>query len=349
MILKFGEFILEGKNSEYLSFYAFDWDDNILNMLSVIHMEKKQGDSWIPVDVSTAEFTNVRNDKDNYRILNNNPEDAFSEFRDSGPRGSDAFMIDVEKSISLKRFGPAWNDFIECLTNGCLFAIITARGHESNTLKKGVEYIIDNILTDDQKSEMYSNLLKFLHMFNEIDPNLDRILKGVPSKNPVVINYLSLCDFVGVSAPSRGGSPSNPEKSKEEALLIFKDKINRYALSVGKKAKIGFSDDDVKNVKHIEDLIKNLKKERFPNIEVFLVKNTKDPNNITKSIRNMSENNPQGSGLESSVLPFTQFGNMTNTLYPSDAIDRQYDFKNRQIKHVKYLTKDSKKRKKKSS
>ena len=79
MIKKFNQFISESKDSEYLLYYAFDWDDNILNMPTVIHMEKKDGDSWIPVDVSTAEFAIVRNDKDNYRILNNNPDAAFSE------------------------------------------------------------------------------------------------------------------------------------------------------------------------------------------------------------------------------------------------------------------------------
>ena len=40
--------------------YSFDWDDNILNMPTHIHLEKMVGDEWIPVDVSTSEFAEMR-------------------------------------------------------------------------------------------------------------------------------------------------------------------------------------------------------------------------------------------------------------------------------------------------
>jgi hypothetical protein len=344
MIKKFNRFISESKESEYLLYYAFDWDDNILNMPTVIHMEKKDGDSWIPVDVSTAEFAIVRNDKENYRIFNNNPDLAFSEFRDDGPRGIDAFLIDVKKAISQKRFGPAWDDFIECLTHGSLFAIITARGHESEAIRKGIEWIIDNILTEEQQHQMYNYLLKYAHIFRVGEEvNYDRILKGTPSQNELIKIYLDNCDLVGISSPSRGGSPANPEKSKEDALMQFKAKINRFASSIGLKAKIGFSDDDLKNVKHIEDLIDNIKNEQFPNIVEYTVKGTKDPSAITKKVRSIvTETSHQTPGLESSVLKFTQFGNMTGTLYPKGPHDRQDDYKNQLNRKSEYLAKTSK-------
>lgn len=334
-ILKFGQFIQESKNPEYLTYYAFDWDDNILNMTTVIHMEKKEGDSWIPIDVSTSQFAVVRNDIKNYRTV----PDAFCEFRDFGPRGEDAFLIDTKKAISEKRFGPAWNDFIECLTHGSIFAIITARGHEEPAMKRVINYIIDEVLTPDQQNEMYNYLLKFAHMYREQD-TYDKILKTRPSENKLVQKYLNECDFVGVSSPSRGGSPANPEKSKEEALMQFNDKVNKFAHSVGIDAKIGFSDDDVKNVKHIEDLFANLHKERFPNIIQFVVKNTKNPEQVTKKVRTMKESSTPG--CESSVLPFTQFNNMTNKLYPSGPLDRQDDFKNQTRRQTEYLAKTSK-------
>ncbi len=332
-ILRFDQFIRESKDSDYLLYYAFDWDDNILRMTTVIHMEKKEGDSWIPVDVSTAEFAVVRNDIENYRTS----EDAFCEFRDSGPRGEDAFLIDVKDAISKNRFGPAWDDFIECLTHGSIFAIITARGHEIPAMRRGVEYIIDDVLTIEQQEQMYNYLLKYTYLYKDEENDQERILKGRTSENIVVKKYLDQCDFVGVSAPSRGGSPASPEKSKEIALLEFKDKVNKLAASIGLDAKIGFSDDDVKNVKHIEDLVDNLNKERFPNIIEFVVKNTKNPNDITKKVRVMEGTN-QGSGLESSVLSCTQFGNMTGRLYPSDKETRQDDYLNQSKRQVKYLS-----------
>jgi hypothetical protein len=331
----------ESSEEKYLRYYALDFDDNILNMPTVIHMDHLVDGEWIPTDVSTAEFAEVRGDKENWRTR----EDAFSEFKDNGPRGINAFIEDVKKAISMKRFGPAWNDFIECLNSGSLFAIITARGHESESMRKGIDWIIDNVLTEEQLYSMYSNLLKFAYLFNQ-DTTQERILKGKPSENKLVQEYLNNCDFVGVSSPSRGGSPDNPEKAKEEALLEFQDKIDDFASKRGLKAKIGFSDDDLKNVKHIEDLYANLSKERFPNIIEFTVKGTKNPESITKKVRVMeskiNETSQQAPGTENSVLKFTQFGNMAAQLNPQGPDQRQDDFDNQFKRQTKYLAKTSK-------
>lgn len=331
-ISRFANFIRESKDPDLLYYYAFDWDDNILHMPTCIHMEKKEGDSWNPIDVSTSDFAVVRHDLINYRL----PKDAFCEFRDTGPRGPSAFITDVKRALSDKKFGPAWLDFIECLTHGSLFAIITARGHEPESIKKGIEYILDEILTSDQQSKMYNYLLRYVYLYNE-DDGFDKILKSKPSENRLVQKYLNLCDLVGVASPSRGGDTANPEKAKEVALLEFKSKVNRLSSSIGMKAKIGFSDDDAKNVKHIEDLVQNLHKEKFPNIIQFVIKNTKNPKDIiTKSFSMVGEN--QEAGLESSVMPYTQFNNMTNRLYPSDGMSRMDDYANQRRRQTKYLS-----------
>jgi hypothetical protein len=60
----------------------------------------------------------VRGDSDNWRILNGDPSAASSEFQDNGPRGKEAFLLDVKKAITENRYAPAWEDFIECLTSG---------------------------------------------------------------------------------------------------------------------------------------------------------------------------------------------------------------------------------------
>ena len=354
MIKKFNHFISESRDSEYLLYYAFDWDDNILNMPTKIHMDHLVDGEWIPTKVSTAEFAEVRNDKDNWRI---DYDIAFNEFRDQGERGDNAFLEDTKSAISQSKFGPAWSDFIECLSNGSVFAIITARGHEAPAMRKGIEWIIDNVLTEEQLYQMYNQLLKFSYIFGETNIENERILRGQPSKNILMSSYLDSCEYVGVSSPSRGGSPDNPEKAKEDALLEFKSKVNDYAQKVGISAKIGFSDDDLKNVKHIEDLIDSLHNEQFPNIVEFVVKGTKDPENITKKVlnrENLTETAHQTPGMEGSVLKFTQFGNMAGQLNPSSQINRQDDFYNQFRRQIDYLaknkeiTKDMKKRKKSS-
>jgi hypothetical protein len=342
MIKKFSHFISESRESDYLLYYAFDWDDNILNMPTKIHMEHLVGGKWIPTEVSTAEFADVRNDKDNWRIDYNV---AFIEFRDQGERGDNAFLEDAKTAISQGKLGPAWDDFIECLSNGSIFAIITARGHESEPMRKGIEWIIDNVLTEDQIYQMYNQLMRYSYIFGEINVEYERILRGQPSQNKLVKAYLDSCEYVGVSSPSRGGSPDNPEKAKEDALLDFKTKVNDYAQRVGISAKIGFSDDDLKNVKHIEDLVDNLHNEQFPNIVEFVVKGTKDPSNITKKVLSredhLTETSQQATGMESSVLKFTQFGNMAGHLNPSGQDQRQDDFANQFKRQTKYLTKTS--------
>jgi hypothetical protein len=343
MISRFNQFISENSDSNILLYYAFDWDDNILRMPTMIRLEKKVGEQWIPTDVSTAEFAEVRNDKENYRYLNQSADEAFANFRDTGPLGGQVFLEDVKKAISANRFAPAWDDFIECLSNGSLFAIITARGHEPETMRIGTEWIIDNVLSEEQLFSMYNNLLKFSY-FYDISTDRERILKGVPSQNELIKLYLDNCDFIGVSAPSRGGTPDNPEKAKEEALLLFKSKVDRFAGQLGMKAMIGFSDDDLGNVAHIEELADKLNHEEFPNIIKFVVKGTKDPENITKKVTMMglTETSHQTPGLESSVLTCTQFGNMTNRLNPSGGLNRQDDFYNQFRKQVQYLAKNSK-------
>ncbi len=343
----FISFIKESE-SKIIKYYAFDWDDNIVNMPTVIHMEKLIDGDWVPTDVSTSEFAEVRGDKENWRLLSD-PEKSFSEFRDTGPRGEVAFLEDLKHAIELGNYGPAWDDFIECLTTGSLFAIITARGHEPKAIRTGIEWLLDNVLSPDQMYDMYNHLMKFAYLFRD-EEEFDRLLKGKPSENKLISKFLDSCDYVGVSAPSRGSdSASNPEKAKVNALLEFKTKVNDLCSQIGYKAMVGFSDDDLGNVKHIEDLVDSLTHEQFPNIIKYVVKGTNDPKNMTKTVRTMgppkdttlTETN-QAPGLESSIMPFSSFNNMTTRLYPSGEKNRQDDFANRFQKKTEKLAKMSK-------
>lgn len=345
--------------SKTLLYYAFDWDDNILNMTTVIHMEHLIDGEWIPEDVSTSKFAEVRGDKENWRILGGNTELAFSEFRDNGPRGVDAFLEDVKESISNGRFAPAWPKFIKCLTNGAIFAIITARGHEPEGMRKGIEYVIDEILDDTQKEDMYRHLLKFANLFKVPDvDSIPRILRGVASENILVKEYLDLCHLVGVSAPSRGGSPANPEASKEEALIDFIRDANMYASRIGYTAKVGFSDDDPGNVRHVIHALSkdDLNHEKmWPFVSKIVVIDTHIPDDVIETdikTRRRSDWNDQLVDLEAqkegmdplkqSVLGYTQFGNMTGKLYPKGPEGRQDDYANQLYRQEDYLKKLSK-------
>jgi len=294
-IFKYSD-IKESKDSRYLLFYAFDWDDNILHMPTEIITVDENGEE---VGIATNDFAKYRNliGKEPFeykgKMVVSFPKDkngdldfdrAFSNFRDFNPN---VFINDVKRAISDESYGPAWDDFVECLVHGSLFAIITARGHEPETIREAVEYIIDEVLDEDQKMEMYNYLMKYAYDFKSGE--FDRIPRGKFTDNDLVKLYLDNCDFVGVSAPSRGGTPDNPEKAKEEALVSFKSKVNKFAQQLGMKAMIGFSDDDPGNVKHVEELFKNLDNEEYSHIIHYVVKNTNKPEEVTKMTRTVEK------------------------------------------------------------
>jgi hypothetical protein len=312
MLLKFNKFITENLDSKgTLLFYAFDWDDNILNMPTEIMVQTKNGDE---VGMSTADFAIYRSkigkedfDYSGETITGLDYSTAFRNFRDIND--PEIFKKDVSKALQLGSFGPAWNDFIECLTNGSLFAIITARGHEAEGMRKGVEFIIDG-LSKEEKSKMHDSLLMFLQLFGKTRDNEDSYESILSfSKSDLVQDYLDLCHFVGVSAPSRGGSPENPEAAKEDALKEFISDVNSYASKINYTAKVGFSDDDPGNVSHMKHALSSADlnhEELWPFIDEFIIKDTNKPNDIiktnisTKKIKSF-ESFSQTPGLESSI------------------------------------------------
>ena len=340
MIKKFGDYIKESSNLE-LHYSAFDWDDNILHMPTVIHMDKKVGNDWQPVDVSTSDFAKVRNDKDNYRLRNEDATFAFCEFRDFGPRGKSAFIEDVKKALSEKAYAPAWEHFIKTLSEGAIFSIITARGHEPESIREAVEYVIDNVLTEEERFSMYNHCLKNAYLFSSEDvESFDRIPKDQITKTPLIKMYLDNCDYYGVTSDAFSkefgpASASNPEKAKEMALDKFVHKCNNFGAKVGAKSvSIGFSDDDPKNVEHVQKFFKEksaLSNELGHDHEMKLNVYKTTDRTIKGGERSkfksgqMTESSSQPWGMEGSVVPFskwtsdTQWHNQSDKDAPTDA------------------------------
>jgi len=245
--------------------YSFDWDDNILNMPTQIHLEKKVGDEYVPVDVSTSEFAEMRHlVGTEYRLLNDNPSEAFADFRDY-----DAFISDTKKAIEDGSYGPSFSKFKEALKYGNDFSIITARGQSPKALKDGTEVLINMTFTDEEKQMM-----------------MDR-LRGLS-----VNEYLSLQDYHPVSSDefmkkfgSEGGA-ENPEIAKTIALRDFTSRVVNAAKELEGNPEynglsVGFSDDDLKNVELAKEFIGKELKNSYPNVR-FLVYDTSDPKDTKK-------------------------------------------------------------------
>jgi hypothetical protein len=226
-----------------LSYYVFDHDDNLLNTNTIIHLEHKIKGRWQPCDVSTQEFAIIRNNP-LYRPIG--PE-AFIEFSDQGPRGDRAFFEDCITAIKAQKFGPSWNDFLNCIIEGHLCAIITSRSHASQTIRNVVEYIIHHILTETQRYRMLDNLRAYQVLFRDFHED-------------IIGNYLNHCFFMGVTSPdymARFGDTGTVEEKKIIALNAFIQQVVSYGQSMGLKSKMGFSDDDREIFKSIKKYMKN--------------------------------------------------------------------------------------------
>ena len=248
-----------------LRYYCFDWDDNILVMPTMIHLEHRVNGQWDKMDITTSEFTNVRthlnqyynkgNKESEWRYYNDTNEESFSEFRDFGPRGKRAFLDDTKKAIQYEKFGPVWDEFINCIIGGNKFLVITARGHEPKTLKQTVKWIVYKVLTQSQRNTMVKNLKSWNKLFNVNDSGW--------SNNDYINKYINQNYYIGIKSDwfkTRFGSEgkvASPEKYKAIAIKYFVQKIHKFGELLNREIKVGFSDDDLATVESIQQYFKN--------------------------------------------------------------------------------------------
>jgi len=239
-------------------YYAFDWDDNIVSMPTKILLKDEEGDT---VGMSTEDFATYREkigkepiEFEGHTIVGF-AEDAYKWF---GVKGDKQFIVDAMTA----KPAAAWPDFVEAINNGSIFSIVTARGHTPSVLKEGVyNYIVSNTNGIDS-NELVRNLEKYRDLADEENV----------SKREMIREYLDLCKFYPVTYGE--GSATNPEEGKIKALKEFVKFVKAMSQHIQKKAflknkinnyfvpKIGFSDDDLKNVdvvkKHFEQDPENI-------------------------------------------------------------------------------------------
>ena len=245
--------------------YSFDWDDNILKMPTTIkNVKKKQEGEWKPINVGTEDFAFFRNNK-MYKL----DDGAFDNFIDD-----DSFIEDLEKALNTKSYAPSFNKFKEALIYANPISIITARGHKPETLRKGMDIVISQTFSEDELGKMIDNIQQ---VFPELDgQELDVILKTYldsPDYHPVTSEKFA--DRFGLDS----GSAVNPEENKKIALRDYVAKIvNKVGEMVNtdyNKLSVGFSDDDLGNIRAIVDFIKEVLQAEFPEVD-FVVYDTSE-------------------------------------------------------------------------
>jgi hypothetical protein len=247
-----------------LKYYAFDWDDNIVHMPTKIYALTEEGDE---VGISTEDFALVREkigtEPFSYKgdVIVGFAEDPF---RDFTVKGDKEFLVD---SLRAKP-GPAWEDFVEAVNNGSIFAIITARGHNPNTIKEAIYNMIVRNYEGLDKDELIKNLKKYREFAGEEEMGNSELIKS----------YLEMNRYHPVSFGEEAAA-SKPEQLKVKAMEDFVLYVKAMAALLHKKAflkkdmafkfapvpvpTIGFSDDDERNVevmkKHFEKLDEPIK------------------------------------------------------------------------------------------
>ncbi len=240
-----------------LKYYAFDWDDNIVHMPTKIILKDEKGNE---VGMSTEDFAEYRHEvgkKDfdyNGHTIVGYAENPFRNFRTEGDKN---FLIDAMKA----KVGPAFDDFKEAINNGSIFSIITARGHNPETLKQAVYNYIVNDFEGISKDELIKNLKKYRSFVGEDEM----------SDKELIDSYLSLNKYHPVSFGDEKGA-TNPEEAKVKAMNDFVDYIKGMAAILNKRAwlkndignkfvptkpLIGFSDDDPRNVEVMRKAFKD--------------------------------------------------------------------------------------------
>lgn len=253
-------------------YYAFDWDDNIMNMPTKIMVVDENG---VEVGLSTEDFAEYRH------ILGKEPfvydgknivgyaEGPFRFFREGGDQ---QFL----KDVLLASFGPSWDDFVECINGGSIFSIITARGHNPNILKQAVYILIKNDIGGIDQEKLVQSLKDYREIAGEE-------MKG---DDTMISDYLDMCRFYPVSFGT--GAEANPEEGKINALREFIGYVKQISQQIGGKVlfkndvtnnfvipKIGFSDDDLKNIEKVKEFLNKEFGKQSP-VQTYLTKaNTK--------------------------------------------------------------------------
>ncbi|MCL1922128.1 MAG: hypothetical protein FWG50_13835 [Kiritimatiellaeota bacterium] len=268
-----------------LKYYIFDWDDNILRMPTYIHLERRLRDgTWVAHRVSTSLFSVIRGDTENYRPPHGRWDEAFVEFRDFGTGDESQFLKDTRTAIDHVVNGsepppPSFNTFRKTLIEGRIFAIVTARGHSSENLRRGVELFIARVLTPGERRTMLANLRGYIVSY---DGNAANAAK---TDAQALDYYLSLSRYHAVTSPqfealANGKMPrtDQSEVRKQFAIRDFVEHLFGIIDRIGarKPISVGFSDDDPANVRAVEDYIRRELAQRFPSVR-FVVYDTSDP------------------------------------------------------------------------
>lgn len=217
--------------------YSFDLDDNLLVLPTKVILETRAGKKK---EYNTLDFEKIRNslDKLDLKII----QGSFKNFR-----GDESFL----KDIKLSKSAGSWPYLIECIVNhASIFAIITARGHSPEAIRKGLG---ERILKDLSEEQLETFVQSFKKRFKE----------NIANKSPeeVFEIYLGYCKFYPAMYPplnEKYGKEKSVSEIKAISFRDFRKYLEKYVKENFKEKvelKIGFSDDSTAHLSSIANSV----------------------------------------------------------------------------------------------
>ena len=232
------------------SFYFFDFDDNVVYLTTpIVIFNKEDGSEKFLSSSEFAEHNRIIGKEgpyQNYFMDFNDENGSFRNFRDqdfsigqriTGKRQS--FIRDIEKALENADHvwkAPSWNHFYHATYNQRPISIITARGHQEETIRAGIEKIVE-------------------HGHLPSKPNFHTIY---PVSNPHVRKKLG----------GRDEGYSVPELKYKAIIESVENAISIYGYSDFHP--FGMSDDDPGNIDLITESMVELKS-KFPRMSFFVI------------------------------------------------------------------------------
>lgn len=238
------------------SFYFFDFDDNVAFLTTpIIIFNKDNGHEKMLSSGEWARYHSTIGKPgslfENYFIDYNDLTGSFRYFRDKQfnlfeklTRKKQTFLEDIQNAITKEDLAwkaPSWNCFYHATFNNRPMSVITARGHNKETIIDGVNLLV-----------------KKGHL-----PNKPNYLSIYPVTNPDIRKELGDTELLQSVADLKR---SAIRKSVETA-------IDKYGYSPHHR--FGMSDDDPKNVELITEEMKTLKA-TYPDMSFFVIHTFED-------------------------------------------------------------------------
>ena len=232
------------------SFYFFDFDDNIAFLSTPLILFHKE--SGVEHSISSGEFAHHHQNIGrlgpyrDYELRFCDVTGTFRNFRDHNPheleklgKKSQIFVEDLTEALGMPDVqwkGPSWECFYHASFNQRPVSLITARGHHPNTIKSGIDVLVER-----------------------------KIL-------PVSPNYLSIFPVSHIETRQILGDVdlkmSTAELKQRAISMSVEQAIAQYGYSPHHR--FGMSDDDPKNIQLIIEEMTRLKS-KYPEMSFFMI------------------------------------------------------------------------------